>query len=433
MTQSIPPENSMQEPLDAAANEGRAAWGRLGQRLRAITPAQVVRFVLVAGAMAAVGWLAWTARLSLLPFILGGVLAYIMLPIVNQLDRFLPRWFASLLTMGVVTAIVVYTLSQTVPLIAQQVYNVAVAIPTEQEITTYTEELSEVIQTLPTPAQSLVNEWLDKSAGAIRGQIDSFAERGVNMVIESVVGLFNALGFVFGFLVIPTWLLTVLNEQKRGTDALNRMLPAAVKPDFWAVVRMTDRTMSTFVRGQFFIGVIVSMLSYIGLSAIARLVNIGGDYILVISLFAGIMALIPVLGPFLGSIPVILLAASVSQETAVAVLILYVLMWLFINNAVTPHIEERLIDIHPAIMVIIIVAVSELGFIWVLLAAPLAGILRDLFRYTYGRFADPPRPAGVLPYEPLPPTKPASVQPQPVPIAYRRSRARRRTTTQANR
>lgn len=430
MTQSMPPEEIVRDPLSLSADQGQVAWRRLGLRLRAITPAQIVRFSLVAGALGAVGWLAWTSWLSLLPFILGGVLAYIMLPIVNQLDRFLPRWFASLLTMGTVTAVVIYALSQIVPLVANQVYNVAIAIPTEQEITTYTEELSEIIQTLPTPAQSLVNEWVDKSAGAIRGQIDSFAERGVNIVVESIVGLFNALGFIFGFLVIPTWLLSVLNEQKRGTAALNRILPSSVKPDFWAVFRMTDRTMSTFVRGQFFIGVIVTMLSYVGLSVIARLVNLGGDYILVLSLFAGIMALIPVLGPLLGSIPVILLAASVSQETAVAVIILYVAMWLFINNAVTPHIEERLIDIHPAIMVIIIVAVSELGFIWVLLAAPLAGILRDLFRYTYGRFSDPPRPAGLLPYEPLPP-KPASTQTQPVPIAYRRGRARR--SPQANR
>ncbi|MBE2222466.1 MAG: AI-2E family transporter [Anaerolineae bacterium] len=428
MTQSNVTEKAVQDPLAVSADQGRVAWQRLGLRLRAITPSQIVRFGLAAGVIAAVGWLAWTAWLSLLPFILGGVLAYIMLPIVNQLDRFMPRWFASLLTMGTVTAVFVYALAQVIPLIAQQVYNVAVTIPTEQEITTYTEELSHVVETLPTPAQSIVNEWLDKSAGSIRGQIDSFAERGFDMVVESVVGLFNALGFILGFLVIPTWLLTVLNEQKRGTAALNRMMPAAMKPDFWAVVRMTDRTMSTFVRGQFFIGLIVGCLTYLGLSIIVRLVNLGGDYNLVLALFSGIMALIPVLGPLLGSLPVILLGASISQETAVAATIMYVLIWLFVNNAITPHIEERLIDIHPAIMVIIIVAVSELGFIWVLLAAPLAGILRDLFRYTYGRFADPPRPAGILPYEPLPP-KTTSTQPQPVPIAYRRSRARRHTTT----
>lgn len=430
MAQSDVKKTSEQEPLALSAEQGREAWRRLGLRLRAVTPAQVMRFLLAAVALAAVGWLAWTARLALLPFVLGGVLAYIMLPVVNLLDRFLPRWFASLLTMTMITAVVVYAVSQMVPLIVRQVYNVAITIPTEREFTSYTDEFSGLIETLPPAARQGVNEWLDKTAVSIRGQLDAFAERGIDLVVESVAGLFQALGFVFGFLVIPTWLLTVLNEQKRGTAALNRMLPASVKKDFWAIFRIIDRIMSTFVRGQFFIGLSAGLLTYLGLSIVVRLVNLGGDYILVLSLFTGIMALVPILGPFLGAIPVILLGATISQETAVAGIIMYLCVWLIVNNLVTPQIEERLIDIHPAILVIIIVAVSELGFLWVLLAAPLAGILRDLFRYAYGRFADPPRPAGLLPYEPLPP-KPKPAKSQPVPIAYRRSRARR--TTQVNR
>lgn len=430
MAQSDLSENSEQNPLALSAEQGREAWRRLGLRLRAVTPAQMMRFLLAAAAVAAVGWLAWTARLALLPFILGGVLAYIMLPVVNLLDRLLPRWFASLLTMTMITAVIVYAISQMVPLIVRQVYNVAITIPTERELANYTDEFSGLIETLPPAARQGVNEWLDKTAVSIHGQLDAFAERGINLVVESVVGLFQAFGFVFGFLVIPTWLLTVLNEQKRGTAALNRMMPASVRKDFWAIFRITDRVMGTFVRGQFFIGLSAGLLTYLGLSIVMRLVNLGGDYILVLSLFTGIMALVPILGPFLGAIPVILLGATVSQETAVAGIIMYLTIWLIINNLITPQIEERLIDIHPAILIIIIVAVSELGFLWVLLAAPLAGVLRDLFRYAYGRFADPPRPAGLLPHEPLP-SKSKAAKTQPVPIAYRRNRAHR--TTQVNR
>ncbi len=45
---------------------------------------------------------------------------------------------------------------------------------------------------------------------------------------------------------------------------------------------------------------------------------------------------------------------------------------------------------------------SEFGLIWVILAPPVAAVARDLFVYAYGRFNEPPRPAGVLPGEPLP-------------------------------
>jgi predicted PurR-regulated permease PerM len=421
MTQLISSQEREQEAMEAAAH-GRQAWGRVGMRLRAITPSQIARFLLGAGVLALAGWLLSVSWVALLPFVLGGVMAYIMLPIVDMLDRFLPRWLASLLTMVGVTAVILLVLAQTVPLITRQVYNVAVTIPTEEKLTEYADELAQTVETLPAPAQSMVRGWLETAAGAMRTQLDSLAERGISLAVSTVLGLFDALGFVFGFLVIPTWLLTVLNEQKKGVRAMNRMLPDSVKGDFWAVIKIIDRAFSTFVRGQLFVGVVVGALTYLGLSIIVRLINLGGDYILVLSIFTGIMALIPVLGPFLGSIPVILLAWTISSDAAIAVTIMYVVIWVLVNNTVTSQIEERLIDIHPAILVIIIVAVSELGFLWVLLAAPIAGVMRDLFRYAYGRLADPPRPAGLLPNDPPPPeTKPVSSR--PVPIAYRHGRA----------
>jgi hypothetical protein len=54
---------------------------------------------------------------------------------------------------------------------------------------------------------------------------------------------------------------------------------------------------------------------------------------------------------------------------------------------------------HPAIFVIVLVLLSQFGFLWVLIAAPFSIVVRDLFRYVYGRLSDPPTPAGVAPGE----------------------------------
>ena len=63
------------------------------------------------------------------------------------------------------------------------------------------------------------------------------------------------------------------------------------------------------------------------------------------------------------------------------------------------HVADRYVDIHPAIFVIVLVLLSQFGFLWVLIAAPLSIVLRDLFRYVYGRLSDPPAPAGIAPGE----------------------------------
>ena len=72
-----------------------------------------------------------------------------------------------------------------------------------------------------------------------------------------------------------------------------------------------------------------------------------------------------------------------------------------VNTLVLPHVERRVADLPPTVLVLVIVALSQLGLIWVLLATPVAAVAYDLFRYVYGRFAEPPRPAGLLPGEAL--------------------------------
>ena len=65
--------------------------------LLSITPSALGRALLVLVAMAALGWLAVASWPALLPFVVGGVLAYIILPLVDVLDWVMPRFLAAFL------------------------------------------------------------------------------------------------------------------------------------------------------------------------------------------------------------------------------------------------------------------------------------------------------------------------------------------------
>jgi predicted PurR-regulated permease PerM len=78
-------------------------------------------------------------------------------------------------------------------------------------------------------------------------------------------------------------------------------------------------------------------------------------------------------------------------------LLMYIGVQQLQGTFVAPRVQRRSIDLHPAILVVILVLLSQFGWLWVLLAAPLAIAARDVFRYVYGRLDDPPRPAGLLP------------------------------------
>src|SRR5262249_31954841 len=118
---------------------------------------------------------------------------------------------------------------------------------------------------------------------------------------------------------------------------------------------------------------------------------------LLLAMIAGVLNLIPTLGPILAAIPAVLVGALVGPQAALSILGLYIGVQQLEGMLVQPRIQSRTVDIHPTILVLVLVALSQFGFIWVLLGAPIAVAARDLFRYVYGRLGDPPSPAGVMP------------------------------------
>src|SRR5262245_30638982 len=86
------------EPAARAAR-ARAAWRRLGLRIVAVTPSQLAAGLLVVGGLAGLAWLVLSAWSALLPLQLGLVLAYATLPVVNWLERRMPRSLAAGLVM----------------------------------------------------------------------------------------------------------------------------------------------------------------------------------------------------------------------------------------------------------------------------------------------------------------------------------------------
>ena len=61
--------------------------------------------------------------------------------------------------------------------------------------------------------------------------------------------------------------------------------------------------------------------------------------------------------------------------------------------------SRGVLDVHPGLLIPAIVVLSQFGLLWLLAAAPVVAILRDVTRYLAGRLGDPPAPANVLPGE----------------------------------
>ncbi|MCB0166271.1 MAG: AI-2E family transporter [Anaerolineae bacterium] len=415
--------------LDTAASPGRQAWARLGQRLHNITPAGLMRFLLVTGAFLAIGWLIWYTRLALIPFIIGGVIAYMVLPLVNRLDRVMPRILAILLALSLVAAVLVLFVTLLIPILIDQIYRIYLLLPGMDDIQNYRQQLNDYLSTLPEPTRAAINDAYLQASTQIETNMSLYLSRLVDIGLAVLLNLVNTVSFILGFLVVPAWLLTILHDQRQAPKALDLILPDWLRADVWAAIRIVDRAFGAFIRGQLLTAVIVTVLTYGGLELLVRLFGLQGNvrYQLLLAMSAGLMQLIPSIGPFLGTIPAIIITMRISVEVTLATVALYILVQFIIINFVTPRVERNIVDVHPGIFILILVSLSQFGFWWILLAAPVTAIVRDLFRYVYGRFGEPSRPAGLLPDEPLPvastlPAVPIVRRRRLVPISGRRLR-----------
>lgn len=388
----------------------RQRWASLWARIQAITPSHLMRFTLVSGALTLIGWQIWLNRFALVPFLIGLALAYLSIPLVNGLDRILPRWMAILLTMiGELFLFVFLVSALTVPLVTQ-LGDLIARLPSRIELRALIDQLTTYIRSLPEPTRLFLQASVEPALEQIRVNLITYLRSLLDLAIASIFGLSNTFGFILSFLIVPTWLFAVLLDQRRGLRALDRHLPTWLRCDFWATLRLIDRPLRAFVGGQVVMGLVVGVTTYLGLQLLERLGGPSTEFALLLAMTAGLLELIPVVGAILYVLVAALAGLTVSPQLAGVLFLVAVSVQILANQLILPHIERRYAsNVHPALLAVAVVVISQFGLFWLLLAGPLTAIVVDLFRYAYGRFSDPPRPAGLLPGEPLPaPSSPAA-------------------------
>ena len=385
-----------------ARNRARAEWARLRGRLATVTPGAVGRAVLTTGAALAVLAIAIGSWPAVLPFVVGGVIAYAVLPIVNRLDNIVPRPIAALLSVLAVLAAVVGVIAIVLPPLVTSFARLAATLPGNEEIDQALAEAQEWLggqqigrDVLAPALASIVLSIRESMAGASGGLDD--------LAVDVARGLASALGAAIGLIILPTWMLTLLSDQRRGRLAVDRRLAPWLRQDFWAIVRILDRIASTYIRGFIVVAVVVSGLTYAGVELVEAAGGPTFEQPLALAVFAGATQLIPEIGPFLGLLPVLLIL-PIAPERSLAYLGVYLAARWIGSGMVGGRLLEGRLGVHPALLIPSIVILTQFGWIWLFIAAPVVSMAVTTVRYIHGRLSDPPRPAGVLPWDPVPRT-----------------------------
>jgi predicted PurR-regulated permease PerM len=348
------------------------------------SPAQRYRALLVAALLAlGLGLLvaAWTA---LVPFFLGMFLAYLLLPVVNFLDwrspRFLraKRWWRPLAIMIVYVVgvgLIAGVLSYFIPIVTRQAKVFAEIAPRHiariQQL--YTRDIEAFFEQIPEPIRETVDDYLKRAAGNLTDSI----QKGLGVTIRTVS---QTVSFILGMVIVPFWLFYVLNDEAKVRRSFYGLIPEKAREDVRCIVGIVDDLLSAYLRGQLLLCVVVGIMVTIVL-LILRI-----DLAVLLGTLAGVFELIPILGPYLGAVPAILMALLDRPVLAFWVAVSFAAIQQIENSFLVPRISGSAVRFHPALVMVIVVVGAEVAGLWgLVLAVPVAAVIRDVFQYLYLR------------------------------------------------
>jgi predicted PurR-regulated permease PerM len=337
----------------------------------------------------------WAARRVLLPYILGLVLAYLLFPLVNWLDRHMPKrlqnWhvaraIAILLTYLLVLIVVGGIIAFFVPLVIEQVNILiknwpALAQRVEDWGTQGWGWYNKAIDSL----EQISPAWKDTIQDGLENLAAEIIDGLQQGIVATVRTLSSTISFVIGLVVIPFWLFYILHDESQVKEGVMGALPEQLRADVRCMARLTDDVLSAYIRGQLLLCVFVGGLATIALAII------GVPFALLLGLIAGILEALPYVGPILGAIPALVVALLSNPGSALWVAVAFFAIQQVENLVLAPRIAGSSVKLHPALVMVVLVIGNELaGFLGMLVAVPVTALIRDMFKYLYLRFQDEP-------------------------------------------
>lgn len=165
-----------------------------------------------------------------------------------------------------------------------------------------------------------------------------------------------------------------------GTYRRGLLLLMPPKAEKTAALALDDasRGLKGWMVGQAVSSLVVAALTWAGL-ALLGVPAAGG-----LGLIAGLLDIIPMIGPIIAGIPAVLLVFTVSPATALWTLMLFLVIQQLQGNFLQPMIQKQAVDVPPAVLLFAVVAAGVLfGFLGVLLAAPLTVVVYVLVQRVY--------------------------------------------------
>jgi predicted PurR-regulated permease PerM len=314
------------------------------------------------------------------PFLIGLIIAYLLMPIVRWLEKRVPggKKYPGLKRVSIIIG--VYFIG--VLIIAGIIFYI---------VTVVSSTASLLFQNLPQLISNVVAQ-IQGFLAAIRLQVPASMLQQYDQAIASAgVTLVNALrsglgqgfslvaasaGLILGFLSLPLVVFFMLKDWDKLRDGFFGGMPSWASEHAKNVAGILQRVLGRYIRGQILLSIVVGILVFIMLSIMKI------EFAPALAMWAALMEFIPVLGPWLTIIAGVVIALATEPQKAIWLIPGYLIIQQLESNLLVPRIQGSVMKMNPIFIILVSLLGAYLGgLIGFMVAVPVAATVIALLKY----------------------------------------------------
>lgn len=227
--------------------------------------------------------------------------------------------------------------------------------------------------------------WIDQDPDELVADLEAGLFERAQIVAESILANLldaltrsvNILISTFGVIFIATYLLI---DIPRFRQTFINAFAKNYRDDADQLWQTIGDSLSRYLGG-----LVVSIIIQ-GTMATVGLWLLGIPYAFVLGLWMAVTAILPYIGAFLGAIPAVIIAATISWQLTVVTILLYIIINQAEGNLITPRIQSGAVRVHPMMIFIAVLLGSELGgALGAIIAVPTLAVVRVLAEFFWVR------------------------------------------------
>lgn len=325
-------------------------------------------------------WILYLQREILTPFVLAAIFAYILNPLINFLSNKIkiPRTLSVVVIYFTIIGVLVFG-----------------GWALTQRIIEESSQFETFIRNFASSARSQISHFPDWAKPITSDSLESIDKARIFALSPSLVSIFpQAISGAISFIIFLFSSFFFLKEGRKIIDRFLNFLPKEYRIETEILIRKINSVLGGYLRGQLLLIVIISVIYYIALSLL------GVKFALFLAVLSGFAEIIPIIGPIVaGAVAATVAYVSGSSNfglspvsSAAIVIGVYFAANQVQEYLIKPYIIGKITQLHPLIILFAVIAGGSMaGMLGLILAVPIAAVVRILLEFSMDKISDSER------------------------------------------